>query len=55
MQYVTHSHKEKYISREVSAETVKTTEAAETTTRSLDSLETEAEPGLGKGRKVYSK
>ena len=54
MQYVRHSHKEKYISREVSVETVKTTEAAETT-RSLDSLETEAEPGLGKGRKVYSK
>ena len=49
MQYVTHSHNERYLSREVSAETVKTTKAAETT-RSLDSVETEAEPGLGKGR-----
>ena len=34
---------------EVSIETLKTTEATETTTR-LESLETEAEPGLGKGR-----
>ena len=49
IQYTTHSQNERYISVEVSAETVKTTEAEETT-RSLESLETDAEPGLEKGR-----
>ena len=47
--YITHSQNERYISIEASAETVKTTKAPETTT-SLESLETEAEPGLEKGR-----
>ena len=44
--YITHSQNERYISIEVSAETLKTTEATETTT-GLDSLETRGSPGLG--------
>ena len=41
----THYQNKKYISRELSAETVKTTEAAETTTN-LESRETRGERGL---------
>ena len=43
--YITHSKNERYILLVVSAETLKTTEAAETTTN-LESRETRGERGL---------
>ena len=53
--YITHSQNERYIWLEVSAETLKTTETAETTT-SLDRLETDVfnKPGTEESAETLS-